>query len=114
DQNAFGARLADQLDNTIEHACLLVMLRELAVPSAVRRDEIGLEVDQQDCRLFRLDALCGRRHRLRLRLRNKSQQRDHRCRDLEEMSHGDPPEGMKSLARAAGPRPATNSVRGMP
>ena len=64
-EHAFGARLADEFDNTLEHAGLRVVLRELAVPSALGRDEIGLEVDQQDRRLFRLDALRRWRHRLR-------------------------------------------------
>jgi uncharacterized protein (DUF2236 family) len=92
DEHAFGARLADQLDDTLEHACLLVVLRELAVPGALGRDEIGLEVDQQDGGLFRLDALRGRRHRLRRRRREQAQQRGQRRRDLDEMSHGNPPE----------------------
>jgi hypothetical protein len=72
DQNAFGARLADQLNDAVEHPGLGIMFGELAVPSAVRRDEIGLEVDQQDGGLFRLDALSGWRHRLGLRLRKQS------------------------------------------
>src|SRR5262245_36878973 len=103
DEYAFGARLADQLDDTLEHTGLLVVLRELAVPRAVGRDEIGLEVDQQDGGLFRLNAFCRRRHRLRLRRCEQAQQRGQRRRDLDEMSPGNPPHIVKS-SRTARPR----------
>src|SRR5260221_6086882 len=87
DENTFAPRLADELDDTVEHARLLVVFGELAVPGAVRRDEIGLEVDQQDGGLVRLDAFGNRRYRLRLRARNEGEQRENGCHDLQDMSH---------------------------
>ncbi len=63
-QHALGARLVHQLDRTLEHAGLGEMVLELAVPSAVGRHEIRLEVDQQDRGLLRFQGLRHRRHRL--------------------------------------------------
>jgi hypothetical protein len=61
DQDAFRARLVDQLDRAFEHAGFREVIGELAVPRPVRRHEISLEVDQQDGGLFRLDAFRHRR-----------------------------------------------------
>jgi len=97
DEDAFGPRLADELDDTVKHAGLLVVFGELAVPGAVGRDEIGLEVDQQDGSLVRLDAFRDRRHRFRLRARNEREQRENGCHDLQDMFHCHPP--VKSPAR---------------
>src|SRR6516162_5469069 len=97
DENAFGPRLAHKLDDTVEHAGLLVVFGELAVPGAVRRNEIGLEVDQQDGGLVCLDAFGGRWHRLRLRPRNEREQRENARQYVQDMSHCHPP--VKSPAR---------------
>ena len=78
DQNALCTGLADQLDDPIEHFRLCVVLGKLAVPRPVRRDKVGLEINQQDGSLLSLDAFRDRHHRLCPRLCKKTHHRDYR------------------------------------
>ena len=92
---------------------LRVVLGEFPVPESIRRDEVVLEVHQEDGGLLRLDALCHRRQRLSPRLRKQSNNRDGRRHDLKpitpsEFLHFSPPEWWSS---SSGPS-ATTSASG--